>query len=62
MSGFATSTGSACHANELEPSRVIMAMDRNKNEAVGSIRLSMGMGTTNEAVDDLVVALLDLIK
>jgi len=62
MAGFAISTGSACHESELEPSRIIMAMGRNNKEAIGSIRLSMGMGTTEEAVKDLTHALLDLVK
>ncbi|MCK5703899.1 MAG: aminotransferase class V-fold PLP-dependent enzyme [Cyclobacteriaceae bacterium] len=61
-SGFAISTGSACHANQLAPSRIITAMGRNKMEAIGSIRISMGFGTTDEAVNNLVKTLLDLIN
>lgn len=61
-SGFAISTGSACHADQLEPSRIITAMGRNKREANGFIRISMGIGTTNEAVTDLSIALLDLVN
>ena len=61
-SGFAISTGSACHANQLAPSRIITAMGRNKLEALGSIRISMGIGTTDGAVNDLVTALFDLIN
>ena len=61
-SGFAISTGSACHANEIEPSRIILAMGRSKKEAIGAIRISMGVGTTREAVKDLMEALLEIIN
>ncbi len=61
-SGFAISTGSACHANQLAPSRIITAMGRSEPEAIGSIRISMGIGTTEDAVKDLLKALIDLIK
>lgn len=62
LSGYAISTGSACHENELAPSRIMLAMGRTEEEAIGSIRISMGPGTTGEAVDGLVKALLELIK
>lgn len=62
VSDFAVSTGSACHSNQMEPSRVIRAMGRTTGEAVGSIRISMGTGTTVEAVDALMEELFDLIK
>ena len=29
LSGFSLSTGSACHANETEPSRIVFALVRN---------------------------------
>lgn len=61
-SGFAISTGSACHANEMEPSRIIAAMGRSKKEAMGTIRISMGVGTTGDAVNDLMKVLLEIIN
>ena len=60
--GFAISTGSACHANELEPSRIITAMGRNKEETIGTIRISMGYGTTADSVNKLTNTLLEIIK
>jgi len=62
MSGYAISTGSACHANEMEPSRIIRSMGRTSKEAIGSVRISMGIGTTEESVDDLIQKLFDLVK
>jgi len=61
LSGFAVSTGSACHANEMEPSRIILAMGRSKEEAIGSIRISMGIGTTYESVQYLIEKLKELV-
>jgi cysteine desulfurase len=61
-SGFAISTGSACHANEMEPSRIIKAMGRKDQEALGTIRISMGRGTTDVAVNHLMKALKEIIN
>ena len=61
LSGYSISTGSACHANQVEPSRIILAMGRNENEATGTIRISMGYGTTNESVEGLFMAVKEYI-
>lgn len=61
ISGFAVSTGSACHANEMSPSRVLLAMGRTKEEATGAIRISMGRSTTESAVDELVNKISELV-
>lgn len=61
-SGFSISTGSACHANEMEPSRIITAMGRTKKEAMGTIRISMGRDTTQDAVNQLMKALFEIIN
>lgn len=60
ISGFSVSTGSACHANQLEPSRIILAMGRSRTEAIGSLRISMGPGTTEEAVHKLSDKLIEI--
>jgi cysteine desulfurase len=57
LSGYSISTGSACHANEIEPSRIVMAMQENETEALGTIRISMGYGTTEEHVNYLAKAM-----
>jgi cysteine desulfurase len=61
LSGYSISTGSACHANQVEPSRIILAMDRNEHEATGTVRISMGYGTTNESVEGLLKAIKEYI-
>ncbi len=62
MHGFAVSTGSACHASQLEPSRIILAMGQNKQEAIGTVRISMGYGTTSEAMEELLDRFVDAIR
>ena len=61
LSGCSISTGSACHANQVEPSRIILAMGRNEKEATGTVRISMGYGTTPESVNDLLKAIKDYL-
>ena len=60
--GFAVSTGSACHSNQMEPSRIILAMGRNKVEAIGTVRISMGLWTSIESSTELMNLLVDRIK
>ncbi len=48
--GFSVSRGSACHADEDEPSRIIMLMGRSKREAIGTLRISLGRLTDKQAV------------
>ncbi len=62
LSGFKIATGSACHAERPEPSRIIMATGRNKKEAIGTIRVSIGRGNTEESVKELGQALLNQIR
>lgn len=45
------STGSACHANSVEISPVLKAMNVNQRIAAGTVRISTGKYTTNEEVD-----------
>lgn len=59
LSGMSVSTGSACHANETKPSRIILAMGRSEKEAIGTLRITMGRGTTKAAVNDLAEAIVE---
>jgi cysteine desulfurase len=51
MQGVAVSTGSACSSGSLEPSPVIRALGRDDELARGSVRFSLGKGTTDAEVD-----------
>jgi len=56
---IAASTGSACHAGGESASAVILAMGIAAEDAVGSIRLTLGRGTTSA---DIVTAAESLIR
>jgi cysteine desulfurase len=47
---IAASTGSACHAGQENPPAVILAMGVAPEDAIGSVRLTLGRGTTEEDV------------
>jgi cysteine desulfurase len=47
----AASTGSACHDGQDRASAVVLAMGVAPSEALGSVRLTLGRGTTVEDVD-----------
>lgn len=46
----AASTGSACHADYKEPSAVLMAMAVPRELALGAVRLSIGLYTTEDEI------------
>jgi cysteine desulfurase len=62
LSGFAVSAGSACHSNQEEPSRIILALGHKHHVAKGTVRISMGYGTTEEAVDSLTDAIITFVQ
>jgi cysteine desulfurase len=49
--GICTSTGSACSSHTLEPSHVIMALEKNSERAHGSLRLTISRFTTKQELD-----------
>ncbi|AWI03894.1 cysteine desulfurase NifS [Clostridium drakei] len=49
--GIFASTGSACASGSLDPSHVLLALGLKHEVAHGSLRLSLGAGTTEEEVD-----------
>jgi cysteine desulfurase len=49
--GVCASAGSACASGAVEPSAVLLAMGVEKDEALSSLRLSLGVTTTPEEVD-----------
>jgi cysteine desulfurase len=51
VAGFACSSGSACKTGNPEPSEVIAALGIERDWGLGSLRVSLGVGTTPEHVE-----------
>jgi cysteine desulfurase len=51
------STGSACHADSIELSPVLKAMNTDRKTAAGTVRISTGKFTTKEEIDQAVEAI-----
>ncbi len=45
------STGSACHAGDSEPSRIVLALGYAPNVALGAVRLTSGRATSEAQID-----------
>lgn len=54
MPSVAASTGSACHAGQITLSPVLKAMGVVPKIGMGTIRFSLGRGTTQYEIDDVV--------
>lgn len=48
---IAASTGSACHAGSTQPSAVLLAMGLTREQALGTLRLSLGRWSTKEEIN-----------
>ena len=51
LAGVAASSGSACASGSLDPSHVLLAMGMSMDEALGSLRLTVGYETTEAEVE-----------
>ena len=60
--GFACSSGSACKTGNPEPSEVMTAIGLSREWGLGSLRVTLGVGTTPAHVDAFLTALPDLVK
>ncbi len=57
LAGVAASSGSACASGSLDPSHVLLAMGLSMEEALGSLRLTVGYETTADEVETAVTVL-----
>ncbi|HUP42048.1 MAG TPA: cysteine desulfurase family protein, partial [Thermoanaerobaculia bacterium] len=55
--GFGVSTGSACSSGRPEPSKTLLAIGLDPEEALSSIRISLGAATTEAEIDAFLEAL-----
>lgn len=60
--GVYASTGSACASASLDPSHVLLAMGLPHETAHGSLRLSLGAGTTEEEVERVIDIIPSIVK
>lgn len=63
--GICASSGSACTSGSLDPSHVLLAIGLPHEIAHGSLRLSLGDGTTEEEVDyvlDIIPPIIDRLR
>ncbi|MFH0801294.1 MAG: cysteine desulfurase family protein [bacterium] len=60
--GIIVSSGSACSARSLKPSRVLLEIGLKKHEAHSAIRFSLSKWTTKEEIDFTVQTLIDSVK
>jgi cysteine desulfurase len=50
LAGIAASSGSACASGSLDPSHVLLAMGLSLEQALGSLRVTTGYGTTDDEI------------
>ncbi len=62
MRGVAASGGSACKTGNPEPSGVLLAMGYSPEDATGSLRLTVGLHTTEEDIDYAVSAVQESVE
>ena len=60
--GILASSGSACSSASVEPSHVLTSMGISRDDAVGSLRLSMGRETTDKDIDSTLIALENVLN
>ena len=59
--GFAVSMGSACNSKSIEPSHVLTAMGMPREQIESTLRISLGMPTTEEEIDQFLQALIHVL-
>lgn len=62
MAGFACSSGSACKTGDPEPSDVLTELGLSREWALGSLRVTLGMGNTPEQVDAFLAILPEIVE
>lgn len=59
--GIAVSSGSACSSGSLDPSHVLMNMGMDHQQAHGSLRMTLGRGTTEKDIDYVLEVLPEIV-
>ena len=61
LEGVAVSAGAACHSGSIDRSKVLTAMGRTPEQARASLRLSVGHGLDEAAIDEAVALFARLV-
>jgi cysteine desulfurase len=61
LAGFACSSGSACKTGDPEPSEILTSIGFDREWALGSLRITLGAGTTPEHINRFLTALPEII-
>jgi len=59
--GISLSSGSACKSGSPEPTHVLLAMGKSKEEAYCSVRFSLSVETTEKDIDNTLIALTEVL-
>lgn len=59
---LASSTGSACHEGNTEPSGVLLAMGLTRERALGALRLTLGRWSTQAEIEQAVALLVQTVE
>jgi cysteine desulfurase len=62
MEGFACSSGSACKTGDPEPSEVLTALGLPREWALGSLRITLGSGSSSEEIEKFLSILPGLVE
>lgn len=62
IAGFAVSTGAACSSGNPEPSPVLLAMGLSREEAQSSLRISLGLQTNKNEIDQFIETLKSVVE
>jgi cysteine desulfurase len=61
LKGFAVSSGSACSSGATEPSHVLAAIGLTREQSRSSVRFSLGRSNTEDQVDALIEAVVEVV-
>lgn len=62
LQGIAASTGAACTSGSVKPSEVLLGLGLSPEQALEAVRFSLGRGTTQAQVDEVVQRLVPLVQ
>lgn len=60
--GIAASAGSACHTGQSEPSHVLLAIGRSREQANAALRLTIDETNTEEEIDEIIKAVRESVE